>query len=56
MGLAKGAITLRDLTFVRYWFIDEIVTGEDSEEASNDTTENVNTNALKTKDMRAILY
>ena len=53
--LAKGAITLRDLTFVRYWFIEEIVIGEDSEEASNDTTVNINTNALKTKDMRANL-
>ena len=54
--IAKGAITLRDLTLVRYWFIEEMVKGEDSIEASNDTTDHINTNALKTNNMRAILY
>ena len=56
LAVAKGAITLRDLTLVRYWFIQEIEIGEDSVEASNDTIININANALKTKDMRAILY
>jgi len=40
-------ITLRDLAIARYWFIEEIEVLEDSEETSNDTTNNVNSNALK---------
>ena len=40
-------ITLRDLAIARYRFIEEIEVLEDSEETSNDTTNNVNSNALK---------
>ena len=35
-------MTLGDLSFERYWFIEEIDTGEDSEEASKDTTDKLN--------------
>ena len=45
--LAKCAITLRDLALARYWFIEEIEDVEVSEETSKDTTNNINTNALK---------